>query len=89
MCLPKSTRRTTILPRFMLTSVRMTTSPVSTPHVRRVKHARRASAVSVQSGPSVQNVIAVVVRRVAVSAMTSVRRVAPVRTNPCAKIMPR
>jgi len=89
MCLPKSTRRTTILPRFMLTSVRMTTSLVSTPPVPPVKHAHRVSAVSVQSDPSVQNAMVAVVRRVAVSAMTSVRRVAPVRTNLCAKIMRR
>lgn len=74
---PKSTdsRRTTILPRFMPTSVRTKTSQESTPRASPAKAGRRVSVQGVLS------VTAVEARRVAGSAMTSVRRVVHVRTS--------
>ncbi len=99
MRLPKSIQKIIIRPPFTPTSARMTTSPASTPRALPAKAvARLASAVNVQSVPNApnapsaviaQNVMAAVARRVAVSAMTSVRRVVPVKTSPCVKITPR
>lgn len=85
MLLPKNLaiRKNTTRPPFTRTSARMTTSPASTPHVSRVSTlpAHPASVVTVRNAQSARSVMAAVVRRVAVSAMTSVRRVAPVRTS--------
>ena len=84
-------RKNTIRPPFTRTNVRMTTNLVSRPRASRRGPARRAnvvigrnaligrSALTVLIGRSVT---AAVDRPVAVSAMTSVHRVAPVRTSP-------
>ena len=89
MCLLKNTRRITILPRFMLTSVRMTTSLVSKLHVSPVSkppasRAKPAHPGSVVSALTVQNVMAAAAHHVAGSVMTSVPHVARVKTSPSA-----
>ncbi len=95
MCLPKSTppRRITTPPPFTRTSALMTKSPVSKLHgslgskppASRVKPAHLVSAVIALT---VQSAMAAAAHRVDASAMTSVRRVARVRTSPSASITP-
>lgn len=86
MVLPKNLaiRKNTIRPPFTRTSVRMTTSRVSSPRVSRVSTlpALPASVVTVRNAQSARSVMVAAARRVDGSAMTSVRRVAPVRTSP-------
>ena len=86
MFLPKNLaiRRNTIPPPFTRTSVRMTTSRASMPHVSRVSTlpARPASVVTVRNAQSARSVMVAAARHVAGSVMTSVHRVAPVRTSP-------
>lgn len=83
-------RKNIIRPPFTRTSARMTTSRVSTPPVSRaskplvsrVKADHPVSVVTVRNAQSARSVMAAAARRVAGSAMTSVRRVVPVRTSP-------
>ncbi len=96
----KSIPRIIIQPPFTRTSVRMMTSPESKPHVNLASrphvnrgskpHVNRVKAaahrMSAPNAQSVQNVMAAVARRVAVSAMARGRRVVPVRTSPSVKI---
>lgn len=65
----------------MRTSVRMRTNRVSTPPVSPVKAALRVSVVTVRNAQSARSVMAAAARRVAVSVMTSVQRVAPAKTS--------
>lgn len=57
-------------------------SRASKPLVNRVKAVHPVSVVTVRNAQSARSVMAAVDRRVAGNAMTSVRRVAPVRTSP-------
>ncbi len=86
MVLPKNLaiRKNTIRPPFTRTSVRMTTSPANKLRVSRVSTlpAHPASVVTVRNAQNVRSVMAAAARRVAGSVMTSVRRVAHVRTSP-------
>lgn len=77
-------RKNTIRPPFTRTSVRMRTNPASRPPVSRgsTLPARHVSVVTVRNAQSARSVMAAAARRVAGSAMTSVRRVARVRTSP-------
>lgn len=93
MHLARIRRKITILPPFTRTGVRMTTSLVSMRRGRRVKPGHPANAVSAQIVQNVLNapsVMDVVVRRVAVSAMSVADHpVAPARTSLCVKTTPR